>query len=410
MGPGGFITEARRAAKQALRGRHKGGQTPAVPSTLIALARSGPAALTAPPAPAPGSLRIAILVPSFRQGSGGHATIAHLARALGGRGHSVNLWLEDFEHRHDRDGSAATKRRFAQYFRADDLDLQTDFARWDGADVVVATGWQTVPRALLLPGAAGRAYLVQDHEPEFYGASAQALFAATSYRQGLHCIAASRWLAAVLRSRYGTSTSHFDLAVDHSVYHAGADVRRTDLVAFYARSATPRRAVPLGLLALEELSRVRPEIDIALFGGHDSPYAPFPHTNLGVLQGAGPARLYRRATVGLVFSLTNPSLVGLEMMACGLPCVELTSDAVLASFGADGPLRLAEPDPVAVCSTIVALLDDLGERERLARQGPAFMKARTWSRAAEQVEEGLRVALTRVEEDVDPAQPADEPS
>ena len=46
----------------------------------------------------------------------------------------------------------------------------------------------------------------------------------------------------------------------------------------------------------------------------------------------------REATVGVVLSLTNPSLVGLEMMACGLPCVELASESMLATFGTDGPL------------------------------------------------------------------------
>ena len=86
---------------------------------------------------------------------------------------------------------------------------------------MLATGWQTVPRALLLPGVAARAYLVQDHEPEFYGASAEALFAEATYRQDLHCIAASPWLAELLRGRYGANASYFDLAVDHSIYRPG---------------------------------------------------------------------------------------------------------------------------------------------------------------------------------------------
>ena len=75
----------------------------------------------------------------------------------------------------------------------------------------------------------------------------------------------------------------------------------------------------------------------------------FPHRNAGVLDGPRLAALYGEATVGMVLSLTNPSLVGLEMMACGLPCVELASESMLASFGRDGPLALAEPNPLALC-------------------------------------------------------------
>ena len=162
---------------------------------------------------------------------------------------------------------------------------------------------------------------------------------------------------------------------------------------FYARAATPRRAVPLGLLALEELVRRRPNIEIALFGADDPQPAPFPHASLGVLGPADLAALYRRATVGMVFSLTNPSLIGLEMMACGLPCVELATEPVIDTFGRDGPLTLAEPDPLEICSTMEALLDDGARRAALRERGMAFMRHRTWDRAAEQLERGLRVAL-----------------
>ncbi len=370
-------------------------QRPTIPGSLVELARTGPVPL-APTRPAGSDrLRIATVIPSFRRGSGGHSTIVSLTRELIRRGHSVSLWLEDFELLHARDTDAVTRQGFAEFFNAGDLELHTDFTRWRGADVVLATGWQTVPRALLLPAVASRAYLVQDHEPEFYGASAEALFAAETYRQGLHCIAASPWLADVLRTRYGASASSFDLAVDHAIYRAAADPRRQDLVAFYARTATPRRAVPLGLLALQELARRRPDLEIVLFGGDNAPYVPFRHTDLGVLSSDALAALYRRSTIGIVFSLTNPSLIGLEMMACGLPSVELATEPMLACFGPDGPLALAEPAPLQICSTIEALLDDGARRARLGGTGTAFMQNRTWDKASEQLERGLRVALAR---------------
>lgn len=367
--------------------------SPEVPTGLLELARSGPAPLSSARPSDDRALRIATVIPSFRRGSGGHQTIVNLMRALVARGHVVSLWLEDFELLHARRPPDAIRHSFAEFFAAGDLEFHADFARWQGADLVLATGWQTVPRALLLPGVASRGYLVQDHEPAFYGASAQALFAAETYRQGLHCIAASPWLADLLRHRYGASASHFDLAADHSVYRPATERRRQDLVVFYARLATPRRAVPLGLLALEELSRRRPGVEIALFGGDSPTGAAFPHTDLGVLAPHALAQLYRRATVGMVFSLTNPSLISLEMMACGLPCVELATEPMVAGFGDSGALVLAEPEPVGICSTIEALLDDATERARLSERGPAWMQDRTWETAAEQLERGLRTAL-----------------
>ncbi|HTC71845.1 MAG TPA: glycosyltransferase family 4 protein, partial [Solirubrobacteraceae bacterium] len=298
------------------------------------------------------------------------------------------------EGRHARESAALTKRSFAEFFDAGALEVHTDLREWHGADVALATGWQTVARTLLLPGCAARAYLVQDHEPDFYPASAETLWAQDSYRQGLHCVAASPWLAELLRSRYGASAGHLDLAVDHDLYRPSGD-RSSDLVAFYARAVTPRRAVPLGLLALGELSRRRPDLGLVLYG-EDRPLAvDFPHRNAGVLQGRRLAELYGEASVGMVLSLTNPSLVGLEMMACGLPCVELASEPMLASFGRDGPLQLAEPTPLALCDAIEALIDDPERREQASQAGLALMATRTWQQAGSQLQDGLRAALGR---------------
>ncbi len=358
------------------------------------LARSGPAPLSPRRASSDAPLRVATVVPSFRHGSGGHTTIVNLMRELRVNGHEVTLWLEDCEGRHAAEPPAVTQRSFESFFGAEGLALNTDFASWRGADVVLATGWQTVARALLLPNVAARAYLVQDHEPDFYGASAERLFAEQTYRQGLHCIAASRWLAQLLRDRYGASASHFDLAVDHAVYRPADEPRRDDLVVFYARAVTARRAVPLGLLALDELTRRRPALAISLFGEDRALDASFPHTNLGILSPAELAALYRRATVGMVFSLTNPSLICLEMMACGLPCVELATEAMQASFDSGAP-QLVEPSPAALTAALERLLQTAPMRVAASQAGVELTAGRTWREAGRQVESSLRLAVTR---------------
>ncbi len=385
--------ERLRAAFRHRRGRAPArGGAPPPPQALLELARQGPAPLLSPSTAAPEMLRVAAIVPSFRRGSGGHRTIVRLLDELARAGHAVSAWLEDGEGRHADEPPAVTRRSFARFFDAEQVQLNVGLDGWQGADVVMATGWQTVARALLLPECRARAYLVQDHEPDFYGASAEAMWARDSYRRGLHCIAASPWLAELLRSGYGASATHFDLAVDHAAYRPSGRPRE-DLVIFYARAVTPRRAVPLGLLALGELCARRPGVEIVLFGEDGGLNAPFHHRDAGVLSARRLSELYAEATVGMVLSLTNPSLIGLEMMACGLPCVELASEPMLRSFGRDGPLQLAEPDPLALCGAIESLLEDRERRETLSRAGIALTADRTWAGAAAQLEEGLRVAL-----------------
>ena len=362
------------------------------PLALLDILRNGPAPLTGagPARVGADRLRVAMVIPPFRRGSGGHATIANLVRGLEARGHQVVLFLVDEQARHAADNVEAL---FKEFFGPMAASILRGFDTWRGADIVVATGWQTVPHVLQLADAGARAYLVQDHEPEFYATSAERLWAEWSYRQGLHCVCASPWLAEVVTDRYGASATAFDLGVDHATYKPLPTHRREDLVLFYARAVTARRAVPLGVLALVELHRRRPGVELAVFGEAGEVELPFPARQLGVLEPEALAHAYASATVGMCLSLTNPSLVPTEMMACGLPVVDVASDAMTATFGAGGPVTLAEPDPLALCDAIEGLLDDLAIRAMRSRDGAELVAGRTWAGAAEQVERALRAAL-----------------
>jgi O-antigen biosynthesis protein len=366
-----------------------------VPSGLADALRDGPLPLRddAPSLVDAPSLSVATVVPSFRRGSGGHATIANLLRGLEAGGHRCSVWVLDDEGRHAGESGTQTASLFKQFFGPLAGPVHKGVRDWHGADVALATGWQTVGCVLRLPGVSARAYLVQDHEPEFYPTSAERDWARWTYGQGLHCITASPWLAELVRTRYGASATHFDLGIDHETYRPAAVARRDDLVVFYARAVTPRRAVPLGLLALEELHRRRPDVEIALFGEARELVAPFRHRHLGLMEAGRLARVYSEATVGLVLSLTNPSLIPQEMLACGLPCVDLASESMLASYGVAGPAVLAPPDPLGLCAAIEGLLGDAAMRDERAAAGLRWAATRTWAAAAAQVEAGLRAAL-----------------
>ena len=82
------------------------------------------------------------------------------------------------------------------------------------------------------------------------------------------------------------------------------------------------------------------------------------------------AELYRGATVGLSVSLTNYSLVPQEMLACGLPVVEMDLPPVRAAYPTGGPgIRLSAPDPGRIAdalSEVLALPDLEMRREREA--------------------------------------------
>ncbi len=269
------------------------------------------------------------------------------------------------------------------------------FDEWYGADVVLATGWDTVYPVAMLPGCRARAYLVQDHEPEFFATSAESVCAERTYDHGLYPICASPWLRDLLADRYGaTARTSSSASTTRSTGRARrrAAARHGDLLR-PRRHRAPRR--PARRARARGAVRRRPQTRFVLFGQEDALKAPFPNEDLGVASPAQLAWAYSEATVGLSLSLTNYSLIPQEMLACGLPCVELAGGSSESVFGADGPVELAAADPLALADALERLLDDEDHWREQSEAGVAYVADACWDRAAEQVEAGLREALRR---------------
>ena len=360
---------------------------------VLRVTREGAAPLDEPvPGMAERPIHLATVIPAFERGSGGHSTIFTVLDRLERLGHTCSLWLHDAHERH-AEGAATIRGRIIDQFVPLQAPAHIGFGDWNGADVVLATGWDTVYPSLLLPHCRARAYLIQDHEPDFYAASAEALWAEETYRLGLFGISASRWLHDLVARRYGQRGTWFRLGVDDEVYRPRDVERRRDTVVFYAREATPRRATQLGALALEELKRRRPDTRIVLFGQAAPLPLSFEYESLGVTNPEVLAQRYSAATVGLCLSLTNYSLIPQEMLACGLPCVDLSGGSTEAELGQTGGIEFAEADPVALADGLEALLDDEQRWRRRSQAGLEIASTGSWDRAAQQVESGLREAL-----------------
>ncbi len=342
-------------------------------------------------------LHFAFVVPPFSRGSGGHAAIFTLVAGLEALGHTCSAWVHDPGGRHGRAGSGLLRQRVVDWFAPVRAPVTRGFEGWHGADVVVATGWETVYPVLLLPGCHARVYLVHDHEPEFFATSAERLWAEQTYDFGLYPICGGRWLRDLLAERYGTRGSWYRFGVDADVYRPLPQDRSRDTVVFYARAGTARRAVPLGLLALEELVRRRPRTRVVTFGQDEPVRTELDYESLGVAPPAALAAAYARATVGLCLSLTNYSLIPQEMMACGLPSVDVLGGSGEVEFGRDGGVEFAAAEPLALADAMEALLDDRALWTRRSEAGLRFVSDSSWAAAARQVEDGLREALRRRE-------------
>jgi glycosyltransferase involved in cell wall biosynthesis len=320
------------------------------------------------------SLHIAVVVSRLLEGSRSQDTIFSLVRELEARGQTLSVWVHDPAGRNAEVNATAAVR---DWFGGMQGSVATGFDGWAGADVVVATGWQTAYRVLTLQGCKARAYLVLDHEPDFYPESAERLWADRTYRLGIHCITVGRWLRDLVTQNYGATASWFEPGIDHSVY-LPQSVPRSDEVVLAASDAG---ASPLALLALADVKRERQELRIEMLG------------DVGVPDPAALAHAFSRAAVGVVLSLTSYPFVVQEMLACGLPCVAADTARVRAAFAPHDTVSLAPLTIEGIAGEVLRLLDDPALRGRRSAHGIEHVSSRTWEAAGEDFEGGLREAL-----------------
>ena len=351
----------RRAAAAPCSARCRSSGAPAAPPAAIG---AGPTARRRTPAPADGSpVRCATgrrrcsrrtrgwptasactsrsSIPTFSIGSGGHYIDLPARRAA--RAHGPHLLavgarpVRPPARRHRR----VLRREITESFAPLRAPVFREFDDWYGADVVVATGWQTVYPVLLLDGCRARAYLINDHEPEFFATSVESEWAERTYRQGLYGIAGSPWLQDLYVDRYGgtperSSTAWITTSTARGRSRAAA-TRSSPTRARSPRGAPPRwrssrsrRCGAAGPTCGSSCSATQQPLD-----------APFAYEHPGVAGHEELAWLFSEATAGLCLSMTNYSLLPQEMLACGLPCVDLDRPSARSVFGEDGPVVLA---------------------------------------------------------------------
>ncbi|MFO0703065.1 MAG: glycosyltransferase family 4 protein [Candidatus Andersenbacteria bacterium] len=322
---------------------------------------------------------IAWIVSDMDIGSGGHTTLFRLAYYLERAGHPTTIYV----HGKTKYGTPEEFRRVVrEHFFPLEAHVIFGADKLEPCDVAVATTWFTAYPLYASDAPQRKAYLVQDYEPWFYPKSSEYLMIENTYRMGFYGICVGPWLAATLRQRFGMQTSHFLLAADDNYHEDPATEREAETVCAYVRPATPRRAFQFAVQALRHLKRMRPQTKVVLYGA-DLAGIPTPveHESLGILTPKQLGALYRRSTVGLSLSLTNYSLIPQEMMACGLPVVELDGETTRAVFKDGQDLLLAPSDPVAVAKKLAQVLDDKALQDKLRAGGKKFVSDISWDKA-----------------------------
>lgn len=310
--------------------------------------------------PRPGGYRVAWIIPPPSATSGGHQNAFRFMRYLEDAGHELTVLLY----------AAAPYPRFnlaaiRQMLRESPAypELRARIARYDprsglggSFDAVIASNWESAYAAYRHGGDAKRLYFVQDFEPAFYAAGTDHALAENTYRFGFHGLTAGAWLARKLRDDYGMACDSYDFAVDTEVYRYENTGRRNEVVC-YVRPPTPRRATEFALLVLREFHALRPDATINLvgwdMGGYD---VPFPYVNHGTVGVGALNDIYNRCAAGLALSLTNMSLVPMELMASGAVPVVNDADNTRGVFDNDF-VEYVPMSPRAMAEKLIEVID-----------------------------------------------------
>ena len=320
-----------------------------------------------------------VIPPSASKSSGGHGNILRFVRFMEAHGHTCKVFVYDPKH-------SQTSKEAIEIFKHNFPPMKADVRHGvegiEDCDGLIATAWQTAYPVFNAATQAKKFYFVQDFEPLFYPVGTESILAENTYRFGFYGITAGKWLTKKT-AEYGMQSDYFDFGSDFGRYQYKNEKHRKKIF-FYARPVTARRGFELGVLALEQFHREHPEYELNFAGWDVGHYKlPFPFVNHGALDLDELNQLYNDCAAALVLSLTNMSLLPLELLSAGcIPVVNEGDNNRLVS--ANKHIHYTPPSPTALANELSKIVErpDLPE---YARAASASVEALKWEESGKKV-------------------------
>lgn len=270
------------------------------------------------------NIKVLWFIPDVSVGSGGHLNIFRMIDNLAQYGIKSDIAIcgESKWVTNNYAKEIIDKHFFNLESKVVILKSEQDIKLLDEYEIAMATSWSTAYYVNSFNKCCKKTYFVQDFEPYFYAHGSNYSFAENTYKFGFYGITAGSWLTNKLNSQYDMECDYFSFSYDREFYSKKIKQSETRKVFFYARPPTDRRGFELGLLVLNKLYKLNPDIEIILAGYDTSAYyLPFRYTNPGIVSLDKLSSMYAECDVALVLSYTNLSLLPLELLASGCPVV-----------------------------------------------------------------------------------------
>ena len=339
------------------------------------------------------------IVPEMGPGSGGHINIFRFVSYLERHGIHNRVYLHN---PHKFTNNEEFRDFIAKYFKILDksVELYCDVKYMHFAHGTVATGWDTAYFLRRFNNTISKFYFVQDFEPYFYAHGSEYEFAENTYKFGFRAITAGDWLKNICINEYGLKAESFGFSYDKALYTPKMKTNPTKRIFFYARPVTPRRDFELGLIALNELCKRMPDVEVVFAGWDVSGYKiPFKHENLGIKDICELSELYASCDMCFVLSNTNLSLLPLEVMASGSVAVCSKGPNSEWLVNEENSI-LVEYDPIKIADTLEYYLNNPKELAKIREKGISFAQGTSWNEEGEKVKQCIMRGIAEDEESI----------
>lgn len=315
--------------------------------------------------------KIAWIIPWPIKGSGGIRTMIQNANFLVKQGFECDIYVEeDYANTNE-----SMKQRIIDYYGECLCNVYVGIAFQKEYDLAFATYSIKTPDYLyyMKDNVKRKAYFIQDFEPWFEPMGGLYLEMEHTYKYGLNGISIGKWLAYKLQNEFNQPMNYFSFCADTNVYKRLKNVKKENAVCFIFQPEKARRCSNIGIKALILVKKLRPDVKIYLYGSDVDIKLDVEMENLHIMPIDKCNELYNKCKVGVCMSSSNPSRIPFEMMAAGLPVVDLYRENNLYDIP-DAGVLLADTSPEAVASAIIKLLDDSKLQKNLSDAGYKFMQ------------------------------------
>lgn len=343
-------------------------------------------------------MRAAWVLPSLIEGSGGHRTILQNVQYLIRKGYECDVYVED---KGEVKNSEELRRQAETLFGKHDCRFILGYDIQGEYDIIFATAWFTAKVVRDCNSKAVKAYFIQDFEALFNPMGDGYILACNSYGYGLKPVTIGRWLSHKMQTEYRTPSRYFDFCADRRIYRPLPEAKKEHAICFVYQPDKPRRCSVLGIEALGIVKFLRPDVKIYLYGSNIKGNVWFEHENLGIIPLEKCNALYNKCEVGLCISSSNPSRIPFEMMAAGLPVVDLYMENNFYDMPNEG-VRLAHTTPESIAQALIEILDHKETAVEMSEAGKRYMADKDLEHGFEQFYAAVSDMAARRE----PAEPA----